>query len=487
MNIDYERVLETLIRHHQAHLLHFYSQLSEASQQKLLKQILLIDWGQLEAALESLDRLMVPGNAPYSSHSALALDSAEPTILTNPVAAAASLSLFSDFMPITAYSWDTFSAEEQHSYEEKGWKLLRQGKVGAVVVAGGQGSRLGHDGPKGTYDIGLPSHKSLFQLQAERLTNLSLRAESHIPWYIMTSPDNHKETVQYFSEAEYFGYGQENCMFVQQSVMPAVDGNGRILLSAKDEISLTPSGNGECFAVLERAGALADMKRRGVEWLFYYNVDNALIKVADPKFVGVAAHFNHPIATKVVEKISADEKVGIIGMNKNRPTVVEYSDLPQYLMEQRDEEGKLVYGLGNISIHLFRRDWIETQVNRPVPYHPAHKKIKQIDEFGCEVEGELPNGYKFEKFIFDYFPLAAEITVLHTPREGEFAPVKNKAGIDSPESARALVLELHRSWLLQAGAASEQLKHPVEVSPLISYSGEGLGNKQANEQQLRNN
>ncbi|NHN33987.1 UTP--glucose-1-phosphate uridylyltransferase [Paenibacillus agricola] len=462
MNVNYEAALEVLAQHRQTHVLRFYAELPESSQQKLLEQIRLMNWEQLEAALAH----SAFGQAPASLSSSLN-STASPTDL--------SVDPFADLAPIEGYDWEAFSPEEQRFYEEKGWQLLKTGKVGAVVVAGGQGSRLGHSGPKGTFDIGLPSHKSLFQLQAERLMNLSSRAGSTIPWYIMTSPDNHIETLRFFLEANYFGYDRKSCMFVKQGVMPAVDGAGRILLAAKDEISLAPSGNGECFAVLHREGALADMQRRGVDWLFYYNVDNALIQVADPKFVGVAAHFNHPIATKVVDKASPEEKVGIICMNKNRPAVIEYTDLPEPLMHKRDDQGKLVYGLGNISIHVFRRDWIEQQLGSDLPYHKAHKKIKHINEQGHEVESDQPDGYKFETLIFDYFPRASEITVLRMKREGEFAPVKNKTGIDSPESARQLMYNLHRSWLQQAGVPLDQFQEPVEISPLISYSGEGLG------------
>jgi UDP-N-acetylglucosamine/UDP-N-acetylgalactosamine diphosphorylase len=428
MKNNYARVLALLTEHRQTHVLRFYEQLSDVSQQKLLEQILSIDWEQWAS-------LSIRGTAQLDEYAQIS--------------------------PIQAYDWDDFSVEEQQYFVEKGWELLRQGKVGAVVVAGGQGSRLGHEGPKGTYDIGLPSHKSLFQLQAERLINLSQRAGSLIPWYIMTSPDNHEATIRYFTAADFFGYSRDDCMFCQQGVMPAVDEEGRICLSAKDAISLAPSGNGECFAALNRAGAISDMKLRGVDWLFYYNVDNALIKVADPLFVGVAAHFNQPIATKVIDKASPDEKVGIICMKQDRPMVVEYSDLPRHLMLEQDDAGRLTYGLGNISIHLFRRDWIEQHVNSTIPYHIAHKKIRYLDENGCAVEAEKANGYKFERFIFDFFPLSSGITVLKSKRASEFAPVKNKEGADSPETARQLLFELHRSWLLQAGVPPEQLQGPI--------------------------
>jgi UDP-N-acetylglucosamine/UDP-N-acetylgalactosamine diphosphorylase len=437
----YEQTEELLAKYRQTHLLHFYSQLSEASREKLLDQIRGLDWEQLEAIMkQGPDQ---PG-------------------------------AFDDIKPISALDLESFSREERLKFEDCGFQLLREGKVGAVVVAGGQGSRLGHDGPKGTFDIGLPSHKSLFQLQAERLLNLTRRAGRSIPWYIMTSPDNHEETVRFFTEAGFFGYKREDCVFFRQGVMPAVDAEGRILLASKDEISLAPSGNGDCFDALNRSGALADMKRRGVDWLFYYNVDNVLIKVADPVFVGVAAHFNRPIATKVLDKAHPDEKVGIICARGGRPAVVEYSDLPQALMNQRDREGRLTFGLGYISINLIRRDFIEQHAASSVPYHTAHKQINHINSEGEMIVPQSPNGYKLERFIFDYFSLSEGITVLKTIRDSEFAPVKNKEGEDSPQTARELLYKLHRSWLLQAGGSAAQLEEEVEISPLVSYSGEGL-------------
>ncbi|SFL36548.1 UDP-N-acetylglucosamine/UDP-N-acetylgalactosaminediphosphorylase [Paenibacillus sp. 1_12] len=438
----YNRVLEQLSRHNQTHLLQFYDQLSVDSQEKLLNQIQSIDWKQWDTLSE--------------------------------LCTAKTLQTYQDLTPIGAFDWELLREDEQLYFTNKGWDLLRQGKVGAIVVAGGQGSRLGHEGPKGTYDIGLPSHKSLFQLQAERLLNLSRRAGRRIPWYIMTSPDNHQQTVDYMAEADYFGYGSEDCKFFEQGVMPAVDENGRIFLSEMDEISLAPSGNGECFSALNRSGMLTDMKHRGVDWLFYYNVDNALIKVADPAFLGVAAHYNHPVATKVIDKAYPEEKVGIIGMKGNRPMVVEYSDLPKQLMFEYNSDGKLTYGLGNISIHLFRRDWIEQLVSCSIPYHIAHKKIRHLDSNGQIIEAAQPNGYKFERFIFDFFPLAEAITVLKGKREMDFAPVKNKDGEDSPQTARELIYELHRSWLVKAGVVLDEVQGPVEISPLVSYEGEGV-------------
>jgi UDP-N-acetylglucosamine pyrophosphorylase len=426
----------------QEHILRFYPTLSGASKSKLLDQAEKLDF----AALRELFH--------YTN---------QPSVSTEGIS------------PMEAYDLEDYSEEERKRLTEIGWDRIRLGKVGALVVAGGQGSRLGHEGPKGTYNIGLPSGKSLFQLQAERLLNLSQRAGRSIPWYIMTSPENHQETMRFFQASENFGYVPDDIFFFQQNVLPALDSVGRVLLSSKDEICFAPSGNGDVFASLKRSGALDDLKLRGVDWLFYYNVDNALIRVADPLFVGAAVHYNHPIATKVAMKAYPEEKVGIICRKNGRPAVVEYMDVPTELMNKTDSSGVLMYGLGNLSIHLFRTDFIERQADTNIPYRASYKAIKYIDDQGHPFEPASPNAYKFEKFIFDFFPLAERMTVLKIRREEEFAPVKNKEGVDSPATARRLLHDLHKRWLMRVGADSSVLEGwNIEISPLVSYAGEGL-------------
>ncbi|MCI3919179.1 UDPGP type 1 family protein [Paenibacillus sp. TRM 82003] len=442
MDNRYNELYKNAQAYSQEHLLKYYSSLSEASKEKLLGQIEKLDY----AALRELFH-----------------HTKQPSVSIGGIS------------PIEAYNSEDFSEEERKQLTETGWDRLRQGKVAALVVAGGQGSRLGHEGPKGTYDIGLPSGKSLFQLQAERLLNLSRRVGRSIPWYIMTSPENHQETTRYFQASEYFGYIPEDVFFFCQNVLPALDSGGRVLLSAKDEIGLTPSGNGDVFASMKRSGVLDDLKRRGVEWLFYYNVDNALIRVVDPLFVGTAAYHNHPIATKVAEKAYPEEKVGILCLKDGRPAVLEYMDVPKELMYATNSSGHLTYGLANLSIHLFRTDFIERYASTNIPYHVAHKAVKYIDDQGHPVQPASPNAYKFEKFIFDFFPFTERMTVLKIRREEEFAPVKNKDGKDSPATARRLVQELYKRWLLEAGAAPSVLEgRDFEISPLVSYAGEGL-------------
>lgn len=406
-------VKNKLRAYHQEHLLDRLEGLPESARRKLSAQIEHMELDQLFAAIEKYKQ-------------------------------AAKSSSGDNITPIDYEDWDRYEEQDKQAFTEQGWELLRAGSVGAVVVAGGNGSRLGHDGPKGTYDIGLPSGKSLFQLQAERLLHLSKRAGRTIAWYIMTSPDNHDATVAFFQAADFFGYPVEDCVIFQQNMMPAVDHDGKLLISEVGGIKLAPSGNGECFASLKRSGALADMKQRGVEWLFYYNVDNALIKVADPAFIGVAAHYNNKIATKVIEKTNPDEKIGIVCRQNGRPAVLEYNEIPETIRNERTKEGRLLYDLGHISIHVFKVTFIEEYADADIPYHVASKRVEYLDKEGHIIVPTKPNAYKLERFIFDFLPFAEKITVLKVNREDEFAPVKNKTGEDSPASARRLVLALHR-------------------------------------------
>ncbi|GAA3399817.1 UDPGP type 1 family protein [Paenibacillus hodogayensis] len=442
MNHRYEQLAHKLSACGQEHLLQFYDTLSAPDRSRLLEQI------------ERLDLPAIAGLAQQAH---------------------AGASDAGTITPIESCEAEALEERERERLTQRGLELLGAGKVAAFVVAGGQGSRLGHEGPKGTYDIGLPSGKTLFQLQAERLLRLSQSVGKTIPWYIMTSGDNHDETVRFFAVNGNFGYEPDQLFFFRQHSMPSLDEAGRIMLSAPGEIGLAASGNGDAFASLKQSGGLADMRRRGIEWVFYYNVDNALIRIAEPLFVGAAAHFGNPIATKVAQKAYPEEKVGILCLRDGRPAVVEYTEVPQSLQYETDDSGRLKYGLGNLSIHLFRLDFIEAHADAGLAYHAAHKKIRTVDERGNAIVPEQPNGYKFERFIFDLFPLAERMTVWSIRREEEFAPVKNKEGTDSPATARRLLLDQHRAWLLRAGADPQLLaERDIEIPPLVSGDGEGL-------------
>ncbi len=351
-----------------------------------------------------------------------------------------------------------------------GLDAITSGEVAVVLMAGGQGTRLGHDGPKGTFDIGLPSKKSLFNLQCDKLISLHKLTNVYIKWYIMTSDDNHLETIEHFKSNNYFGYSKEHIVFFKQDRLPLILENGSIALKSKYELNLAANGNGGVFSSLESNGLLDEMTENGVKWVFLYGVDNAIAKVADPTFVGFTIESGKPIASKSVDKAYAEEKVGVICYRDNHPDIVEYSELDDNLRYAKDDSGLLIYRNGNILSHVFSLEFLKNSVTQSIPYHKAHKKVNHM------ISGELyealePNGYKFELFIFDMFKYANDMAVLSVKREEEFTPVKNKEGKDSPFTAKSLILAEHKRWLEKAGYS---VSNETEVDTGITYQGENL-------------
>jgi len=354
-----------------------------------------------------------------------------------------------------------------------GETILSQGQAAAFLVAGGQGSRLGFDGPKGAYRIGLPSGKSIFQIQAERLLRLRRLYGKQAPWCIMTSPLNHADTVAHFQENNFFGLDESLIAFFPQAMIPAIDTDGHILRDDAGELALVPDGNGGCFRALSASGSLDWLSSLGVRFVFLYSVDNVLVKVCDPFFMGaLACSSEYRSASKVVGKAGPEEKVGIFAYQNGKPSVIEYSDLSTTLRDQRNDDGSLTFDGGNIAVHLFRLEALRLLENQPLPWHAAFKKIPHWTRNGRE-EPTSPNAWKFEQFLFDSFPILGTMMPFGVERAQEFAPVKNAEGNDSPASARKLLGTLHRRWLTRVGApvADGML---YEISPLLSYAGEGL-------------
>ena len=350
-------------------------------------------------------------------------------------------------------------------WKEIGEMLLGKGKVAAFLVAGGQGSRLGFDGPKGMFDIGLPSHKSLFQLQAERLQNLSAQVGHPIPWCIMTSPLNHEATVNFFTEHNFFGMDRDNIRFFEQGTICALTADGKAVLDG-DRLALVPDGNGGCFRALALSGSLAWLVEKGVEYVFLYSVDNALCRICDPAFIGALADNGMMAsASKVVHKANAQERVGIFAFQNNKPGVVEYSDLPEEYRDMTNPDGSLVFDGGNLAIHLFRVSGLRKLQTSKLPWHTARKTV-------CGIE----NCFKFEQFLFDAFPQLGTMLSFGVIREEEFSPVKNAEGTDSPKTARTMIGKLHREWLMKAHIEVKPGKL-YEVSPTISYAGENLSRR----------
>lgn len=390
------------------------------------------------------------------------------------------------FEPIASFgSIESASVEEKDRWFGLGLEAVADGKVAVVVLSGGQGTRLGFDGPKGMYDIGLPSHKTLFQLQAERLRRVCSLAskcvrEVRIPWYIMTSPLNDAATRRFFASNKYFGVPEADVFFFSQGTLPCMTGDGKILLESAGRVAMAPDGNGGIYPALQQKGALKDMRDRGIEHLHVFSIDNALVRVADPHFLGYCIENGADCGNKSVWKSEPGEKVGVVVKRGGKPCVVEYSEMDEEACERRDADGKLVFGAGNICNHYFSHAFLEDTVLPGMAdmYHVAHKKIPAAT--GPSGETHKPsenNGIKLESFIFDVFPLSKNMVLFESPREEEFAPVKNAPGAstDSPDTSRAMISEQAKRWVRAAGGkVPEDGEGLCEVSPLVSYGGEGL-------------
>jgi len=349
-----------------------------------------------------------------------------------------------------------------------GESALRQGQVAALVVAGGQGTRLGFDLPKGIYPIGPVSRKSLFQLHAEKVLALTRRFGCPVPLLIMTSPATHAETHAFFNVHQHFGLPASDVYFFQQGTMPALDlASGKLLLEKPGVLAVSPNGHGGTLTALAESGLLTTLRQRGIRYIYYFQVDNALLHIADPLFIGHHIHAQAEVSVKVIEKEYPAEKMGVFVLVDGRCGIIEYSDLPDELAQARDADGRLRYRAANPAIHVFDLDLLSRITTGPtrLPWHVARKKVPHINERGDLVRPERENALKFEMFIFDALPLAQRWTALATTREAEFVPLKNATGPDSPDTVQAALIQQARRLLLTAG-----VRHiadvPVEVSPL---------------------
>lgn len=375
-----------------------------------------------------------------------------------------------------------------------GLELTSKNKVAVVLMAGGQGTRLGSSAPKGCFDIGLPSHKSLFQIQAERIRRLQVLAHKHaglpadqkvvVPWYVMTSGPTRGPTEAFFEENKYFGLEKENVIVFEQGVLPCISNDGKILLESESKVAVAPDGNGGIYQALVVSPVLGDLRKRGVEHVHAYCVDNCLVRVADPTFTGFAASKDVDIATKVVRKRDAKESVGLILSKNGRPDVVEYSEIDQETAEAKDpkQPDVLKFRAANIVNHYYSFRFLETipKWAKDLPHHVARKKIPYTDlTSGESIKPEKPNGIKLEQFVFDVFPFLElnKFACLEVKREDEFSPLKNARGTgeDDPDTSKKDILTQGKRWVQAAGVVvAGEPDGGVEVSPLISYGGEGL-------------
>ncbi len=314
-----------------------------------------------------------------------------------------------------------------------------------MTMAGGQGTRLGHNGPKGTFDIGLNSHKSLFELICDGIKDAAQKFGVTIPWYIMTSKANNDETVEFFKKNDFFGYEKDkNIFFFKQGELPMVDTEGNILVKEDGFVNEAANGHGGVYEALVKNGMTKKMRENGVKWVFIGGVDNCLVKMVDPILMGIAISKKMTAVSKSVVKSTPEEKVGVFCRRDGRPSIVEYTEITKEMSEQRDANGELVFGESNIIAHIFAIEAIERMGSEALPYHSAFKKATYIDKNGKKIVGTEPNAYKFEAFMFDAFGELDDMAILRVRREEEFAPVKNAEGVDSPETARKLYENFHK-------------------------------------------
>ncbi len=441
-NEQYAALQDIAGRYHQQHIFRFWDSLTQVEREALLQQAETIDFAALADLFE---QNVVAGKSG-------------PAGTLEPVA------------PIPIARTEA-QQQERERMRRLGEEKLRAGKVGALLVAGGQGSRLGFDGPKGKFAITPVKNKSLFQLHAEKILALETRYQTRIPWYIMTSRSNDAETRAFFEQHDFFGLRPDDVFFFQQGMMPALDESGKLILDAPGHIFMNPDGHGGIFAALERTGAIEDMQRRGLEQLFYFQVDNVLVAICDPVFIGYHLDVQAQMSAKVCPKRDAFEKVGVVGRINGKLGVIEYSDLDDELKQATTPEGTLLYNAGSIAIHVLDVAFVASLAGQKLelPWHVAHKKIPFIDSEGRRIEPEAPNGYKFEKFIFDALAWTENSAILEVDRSEEFSPVKNADGEDSPATARRDMTRLYARWFRAAGyQVPDSADLRIEISPTFA-------------------
>ncbi len=402
----YQIAKQRATQYGQEHLFRYYDELTQTQQDALIEAVMGVDFEQIKGLYQLAKKGEVSGEG----------------VIT----------------PISVIEKQAVSEEVLKAWEDYGTKIMQEGRFAAVTMAGGQGTRLGHNGPKGTYDIGLESGASLFQIQCDRLKRRSEACGHSIPWYIMTSRENHNDTVAFFEAHDYFGYNKEDILFFRQFMLPMIDFDGKIVMDSKATMKEGADGHGGIFRAMAACGIVEDMRKRGVEWIFVGGIDNVLVKLCDPTFVGFLAKNGYRLGGKSLIKRDAKEKTGVFCKRDGKPYVVEYTEISDEMAELRDAQGTFVYGDAHILCNMFRIDALEAMGNQGLPYHVAVKKAAYVGDNGEVITPDSPNAYKFEAFIFDAFSQYDEMGILRVERETEFAPVKNKTGEDSPETARDL-------------------------------------------------
>ncbi|KAI8321041.1 nucleotide-diphospho-sugar transferase [Martensiomyces pterosporus] len=449
----------------QAHVFKFFDDLEDEAATALFEQLSSID---IERCNEFFDRT-VRNPAPL-----------EDSVQLEPLA--------SDSFASTL---DSAQADANAEWRAEGIRLIRENKVAVILLAGGQGTRLGSSAPKGCYDIGLPSGKCLFEIQAERIRRLQEIASDKdsatkaiIPWLVMTSGPTSAATQKKFADEDYFGLNPNDVFFFNQGVLPCFDFDGKIMLEQPGKVAVAPDGNGGIYEALRLSGALDWLRNRGVEHIHSYCVDNCLVRVADPTFIGYAALRGAECGALVVPKKSWDEPVGVICLRNGHYSVVEYSEISEDMARMtREGTSQLAYNAGNICNHFYTLDFLQKRVpdiESRLEHHVAKKKIKCVDiESGAQIAPTKPNGIKLERFVFDVFPYVQRMAILEVDRKDQFSPLKNApgSGVDCPETSRSDLIQQCIRFAEDAGARVQLVEGQepsFEISALVSYAGEGL-------------
>jgi len=437
--MTYEKAKSLLEANNQSHVLKFWGTLDATAQQRLLKQIASLDFSSIERMKQTLTQ------------------KAAVTVLADPIAP--------EVVEFTPKSHaDAYSAGE---------KELRAGKVAVLLVAGGQGSRLGYEGPKGAYAIGPITNKPLFYFHSRKILGMNSRYQTRIPFYIMTSDVNDAATQAHFAENNYFGLNKEDVIFFQQGVWPALTPEGKIILDQPGHIFMSPDGHGGTISALEKNGCLADMQKRGIATIFYFQVDNPMVEIADPAFIGLHISKHSDFSLKLCAKRDAKEGMGVVAIRGDHFEMIEYTELTDEQANRKTANGELYFKYGSPAIHLFSFAFLKQEANRNMPLHIAFKKIPVCADDGTIIKPEKNNGYKFEKFIFDVMPDAKTVVNLAFDRADEFSPVKNAEGSDSPATCKHDMQAKWRRWLA-ANKITLPEGLPLEIDPAYALDASDL-------------
>ncbi len=412
--MNLEEAKAKLEKYGQSHILKSYERLDQVGKEKLLHQLDHIDFDEMEKLYEKTKETIAFDNVKIE--------------------------------PMKSVIPENLTEAEREELKTLGEELIKQGKLGVVTLAGGQGTRLGHSGPKGTFDLGLPSHKSLFEILCDGIRETYEKYGTIVHWYIMTSRENNDATVAFFEEHHYFGYPKEGIMFFEQSELPMIDENGKLIIDEDGLIKEASNGSGSVYESLEKRGMLANMKQNGIEYVFIGGVDNVLVRMTDPSYLGFMAKHQLLGASKTIVKAYPEERVGVFCKKNGIPSVIEYTEIPDDMARLQNPDGSLVYGESHMMLNMFHIKALEHVAKCKLEYHVAHKKSGYMNEEGEYIKPEAPNAYKFETLFFDAFPMIEpdKVGLYRGKREEDFSPVKNAEGVDSPETARRDYILYHK-------------------------------------------